>query len=105
MLWISFVIAYIVLGIAAAFLMHSNSSKYVVQLVSTFFAIWLVQSLRGYYYPFLMGAVQEYYMMIFLTLVVSAVICGFTLLFTRALIFIFKKTNYDQKESNRGRRY
>ena len=91
MLWISFVIAYIVLGITGAFLMSSNSSKYVVQLVSTFFAIWLVQSLRGYFYPFLMmSAIDDYYMMIFLTLVVSAVICGFTLIFTKALLLIFK---------------
>ena len=90
MLWISFVIAYIVLGVVGAFLMHSNSSKYVVQLVSTFIAIWLAQSLRGYFYPFLMGAVQDYYMMIFLTLVVSAVICGCTLIFTKALLLIIK---------------
>jgi hypothetical protein len=96
MLWISVVIAYIVLGIAGAFLLHSNSSKYVVQLVSTFFAIWIVQSFRGYFYPFLMDAVQDYYMMIFLTLVVNAVICGFTLIFTRALLFIFKQNNNER---------
>ena len=98
MLWLSFVIAYIILGIAAAFLMHSNSTKYVVQLVSTFLAIWLVQSLRGYFYPFLMDAVQDYYMMIFLTLVVSAVICGFTLILARALLLIFKQHHYDKKD-------
>lgn len=97
MLWISFVIAYIVLGIVSAFLMHSNSSKYVIQLVSTFIAIWLVQSLRGYFYPFLMGAVQDYYMMIFLTLVVSAVICGFTLIFIRALLLLIKQDKNDKK--------
>jgi hypothetical protein len=91
MLWIVVVIAYVVLGIVGAFLLQSNSSKYIVQLISTFFAIWLVQSLRGYFYPFLMSATGEYYMMIFLTLVVSAVICGFTLIFTRALLFIFNK--------------
>lgn len=91
MLWIVVVIAYVVLGIVGAFLLQSNSSKYTVQLISTFFAIWLVQSLRGYFYPFLMSATREYYMMIFLTLVVSAVICGFTLIFTRALLFIFSK--------------
>jgi hypothetical protein len=91
MLWIVVVIAYVVLGIVGAFLLQSNSSKYTVQLISTFFAIWLVQSLRGYFYPFLMSATAEYYMMIFLTLVVSAVICGFTLIFTRALLFIFNK--------------
>jgi hypothetical protein len=91
MLWISFVIAYIVLGTVGAFLMQSNSSKYTVQLVSTFFAIWLVQSLRGYFYPFLMDAVQDYYMMIFLTLIVSAVICGFTLILAWALLLIFKQ--------------
>ena len=96
MLWILVVIAYIVLGIVGAFLMQSNSSKYVVQLVSTFFAIWLVQSLRGYFYPFLMGSVQDYYMMIFLTLVVSAVICGFTLIFARALLLIFKVNKNEQ---------
>lgn len=95
MLWIAAVIAYIVLGIVGAYLMHSNSSKYVTQLVSTFFAIWLVQSLRGYFYPFLMGAVHDYYMMIFLTLIVSAVICGFTLLLARALLLIFKQHNYN----------
>jgi hypothetical protein len=91
MLWISFVIAYIVLGTVGAFLMQSNSSKYTLQLVSTFFAIWLVQSLRGYFYPFLMDAVQDYYMMIFLTLIVSAVICGFTLILAWALLLIFKQ--------------
>lgn len=91
MLWIVVVIAYVVLGIVGAFLLQSNSSKYTVQLISTFFAIWLVQSLRGYFYPFLMSTTREYYMMIFLTLVVSAVICGFTLIFTRALLFIFSK--------------
>ena len=96
MLWILVVIAYIVLGIVGAFLMQSNSSKYVVLLVSTFFAIWLVQSLRGYFYPFLMGSVQDYYMMIFLTLVVSAVICGFTLIFARALLLIFKVNKNEQ---------
>jgi len=90
MLWILAVIAYIVLGIVGAFLMQSSSSNYVVQLVSTFIAIWLVQSLRGYFYPFLMGADQDYYMMIFLTLIVSAVICGFTLILSRALLLIFK---------------
>jgi len=90
MLWILVVIAYIVLGIVGAFLMQSNSSKYVAQLISTFFAIWLVQSFRGYFYPFLMGAAQDYYMMIFLTLIVSAVICGFTLILARALLLIFK---------------
>ena len=63
MSWILFVIAYIALGIVWAFLMHSNSSKYLVQLFSTFFAIWLVQSLRGHFYPFLMGATRHYYMM------------------------------------------
>ena len=98
MLWITFVIAYIVLGVVGAFLMQSNSSKYIVQLVSTFFAICLVQSLRGYFYPFLMGAIHDYYMMIFLTLVVSAVICGFTLIFTRALLFIFKQNSYDKRD-------
>jgi len=96
MLWILFVIAYIVLGIAGAFLMHSNLSKYIVQLVSTFFAIWLVQSLRGYFYPFLMGAVHDYYMMIFLTLVAGAVICGFTLILTWALILLYKQHNNDK---------
>lgn len=96
MLWILAVIAYVVLGIAGAFLMQSNSFKYVVQLVSTFFAIWLVQSLRGYFYPFLMSATRDYYMMMFLTLIVSAVICGFTLIVTRTLLFIFKKKDYEQ---------
>ena len=96
MLWIVAVIAYIVLGIVGAFLIQSNSSRYTVQLVSTFFAIWLVQSLRGYFYPFLMGAIRDYYMMIFITLVVSAVICGFTLIVTRALLFIFKKNDYEK---------
>lgn len=96
MLWILALIAYIVLGIVGAILIQSNAFKYVVQLVSTFFAIWLVQSLRGYFYPFLMGATHDYYMMIFLTLIISAVICGFALLVTRALLFIFKKNNYGQ---------
>ena len=96
MLWIAVIIAYVVLGIVGAFLVQSNPSKYVIQLVSTFFAIWIVQSLREYFYPFLMGSIHDYYMMIFLTLVVSAVICGFTLLFTRALLLIFKKNHNDQ---------
>ena len=59
MLWILAVIAYIVLGIVGAFLMQSNSSKFVVQLISTFIAIWIVQSFRGYYYPFLVSATQD----------------------------------------------
>lgn len=96
MSWILFAIAYIVLGIVAAFLMHSNSSKYVVQVISTFFAIWLVQSLRGHFYPFLVYSTQDFYMMIFLTLVVSAVICGFTLILSRALLLIFKRHNNEQ---------
>jgi len=96
MLWILAVIAYIVLGIVGAFLMQSNSSKYVVQLISTFIAIWLIQSFRGYFYPFLMGATQDYYMMMFLTLVVSAVICGFTLILARALLLIFKINKNEQ---------
>ena len=89
MLWIAAVIAYIVLGVAGAFLLRSNSSKYVVQLVSTFFAIWLVQSFRGYFYPFLMDAAQDFYMLMFLTLIVSATICGSTLILARALLLIF----------------
>ena len=96
MLWILAVIAYIVLGIVGAFLMQSNSSKYVVQLISTFIAIWLIQSFRGYFYPFLAGATQDYYMMIFLTLIVSAVICGFTLILARALLLIFKINKNEQ---------
>ena len=91
MLWILAVIAYIVLGIVGAFLMQSNSSKFVVQLISTFIAIWIVQSFRGYYYPFLVIATQDYYMMMFLTLIVSAVICGCTLILARALLLILKK--------------
>ena len=96
MLWTLAILAYIVLGIAGAFLLQSNPSKYAFQLVATFFAIWLVQSLRGYFYPFLMGQVHDYYMMIFLTLVVSAVICGFTLIFTRALLLILKINKNEQ---------
>ena len=96
MLWILAVIAYIVLGIAGAFLMQSNSSKYIVQLISTFIAIWIVQSFRGYYYPFLVIATQDYYMMMFLTLIVSAVICGFTLVLARALLLIFKINKNEQ---------
>ena len=96
MAWITVATAYVVLGIAGAFLMQSNSPKYVFQLVSTFFAILIVQSFRGYFYPFLMDAVRDYYMMIFLTLVINAVICGFTLIFTRALLLIFKHNKNEQ---------
>ena len=76
--------------------MQSNSSKYVVQLISTFIAIWIVQSFRGYFYPFLVSATQDYYMMMFLTLIVSAVICGFTLILVRALLLIFKISKNEQ---------
>jgi len=96
MLWILVVIAYIVLGIVGALLMQSNSSKYVAKLISTFIAIWIVQSFRGYFYPFLVSATQDFYMMMFLTLIVSAVICGFTLILVRALLLIFKISKNEQ---------
>jgi len=94
MLWIVVVIAYIVLGVVGALLMSSNHSKYVFQLVSTFFAIFIVQTFRGLFYPFLLDRVRDYYLMIFLTLVVSALICGFTLIFARALLLILKQNKY-----------
>ena len=91
MFWIYIVAAYIILGIAGAVLLSFASSNYVVQLISTFFAILIVQSVRGYFYPFLIDVTQDYPMMVFLTLIINAVICGFTLLFTRALLLMFKK--------------
>ena len=97
MLWIVVVIAYIVLGIVGAFLMSSNYPKYAFKLISTFFAIFIVQTFRGFFYPFLIERIRDYYMMIFLTLIASAVICGFTLIFTRALLLIFKQNKHEQR--------
>ena len=96
MLWIAVVIANIVLGIAGAFLMNTNRSKYVFQLVSTFIAIFIVQTFRGLFYPFLIDFIRDYYTLIFVTLIVNAVICGFTLILTRALLFIFKQNKNEQ---------
>lgn len=96
MLWIVVVIAYVVLGIVGAFLMGSNYSKFGFQLISTFFAIFIVQSFRGYFYPFLMDRIRDYYLMIVLTLIISALICGFSLIFTRALLLIFNQNKNEQ---------
>lgn len=95
MLWIVIVVAYVVLGIVGALLIKFSSSNYVVQLLSTFVAIWIVQSVRGYFYPFLMNAVQDYYLMVFLTLLVNAVICGFTLILAQAMLLLLRRSDRD----------